>query len=124
MLIYERPAPKMERATDHWSVARSIFGAGHYWSLVSSGNTWQVFPDDTSDPNSDKKQKGTRKPSDMERPLVTQPTDKSNFEDSSKVLRENPSDCGRGVINIIKAFQCQPRFSGLYNDGLENIAQI
>lgn len=39
-------------------------------------------------------------------------------------VRENVNDCGRGVTNQIKAFQGQPKFSGLYDDELENISEI
>lgn len=56
------------------------------------------------------------------------------LEDKSKgppTFRENVStptdrsyDRGRGVTNIIKDYLGQPRFSGLYDNDLENIAEI
>lgn len=57
-------------------------------------------------------------------PTVRQMHEPSTLHEDAQTHMDNPHDSGLGVMTNIKSFQGQPRYSGLYGDELENIAEI
>lgn len=83
------------------------------------------FPgDDGSSSSSEDENDGPRKTPEEPELIRDRTSSLPTYQEGMFRPTERSQELGKGVQKIIKAFQGQTRFSGVYDEDLENIAEI